>query len=335
MSDCLMSQRGGKYSIGRTITDDNVIPIHSLFERIWHVSGIDNTLTYPAVDNQGNICIPQSIHGIEKLSSTDGTKIWLNNDYTNVRSSVAIDSNNDIYVVYQSNKSVRKLSGIDGTEIWSNSDFSNAWAVAIDSDDNIYVTYQNTSGGVRKLSNKDGTEIWHFSNNELYSAIEIDNNNDVIVNQSDKFIRKLSGIDGKEIWNYSSSETFRDIIVISKQNNDVYIIATNVGLQKLSAIDGNLLWTYNGINNYNTENMVIDNAENLYIGDNSFNGILVHKISVINYKEYGMIGSLVGLNTAGCCGMILYKDYIYLIESTNSGAILNKCYRQNIYKINS
>ena len=331
MSECLMAQRGGKYTRGRTITDDNVTPVHCLFEQIWRANLSNDSFCSVCTDNQGNIYVSQRIGGITKLSETDGSQIWVNNDsiYYNLSSTAVVDESGDVYVVYRNDyydidaraKSIRKLSGIDGTEIWDKNDFRDAISVIVDNTGDIYVAYFSN---VEKLSGIDGTEIWNIYIPYGVTRMGFDNSGDIIL--LGYSVTKLSNVDKTIIWN--SGTLANDICDFAIIKNNIYV-TTNEGIKILSDVDGHIIST---INMYRGSEFILsDNADNLYVRNHSY----VDKISSINNKKYGTYFAT-GTNGMGrSCGFAIYNDYIYILTHNSSKKIniVNKCYNKNTYTI--
>ena len=335
MSECLMAQRGGKYTRGRTITDDNVTPVHYLFEQIWSANLSNDSFCSVYTDDQGNLYVSQQIGGITKLSETDGSQIWANNNssYDNVRNSAVVDESGDIYVVYKNThygtdakaKSIRKLSGIDGTEIWDKNDFQNASSVIVDNTGDIYVSYFSK---VEKLSGIDGAEIWDMDIPYGVTEMGFDNSGDIIL--LGNTVTKLSNVDKTIIWN--SGTLANNVYDFAISKNNIYV-TTNEGIKILSDVDGYIISTINM--DRGSEFILSDNAGNLYIASQNYSYANVDKISSINNKKYGTYFATSTNGTGGSCGFAIYNDYIYILtqDSSMKITIVNKCYSKNIYTI--
>ena len=306
MSECLMAQRGGKYTRGRTITDDNVTPVHFLFEQIWSANTSNSSSCSIDTDDQGNLYVSRRNGGIIKLSETDGSRIWVNtninyNDsdagnYYNMKNRAVVDESGDIYVVCDATfpyrntpaKCIRKLSGIDGREIWD-----------IDFPYDVY-------------------------------DMGVDNSGDIIL--LGDTVAKLSNVDKTIIWNSGPIDAYN--LAIGK--NNIYA-TTNEGIKILSDVDGHIIST---INKYRGQRFLLsDNADNLYISSSGDSYGCVDKISSINNKKYGTYVAMNTNNTGASYGFTIYNDYIYMVtlasppDLAGKINIVNKCYRKNVYTI--
>lgn len=336
MSECLMAQRGGKYTRGRTITDDNVTPVHFLFEQIWSANLSNDSFCSVDTDDQGNLYVSQQIGGITKLSETDGSQIWANNNssYDNMENRTVVDESGDIYVVYNNInygtdvKSIRKLSGIDGTEIWGQLDkneFQNASSVIVDNTGDIYVSYFSK---VEKLSGINGAKIWDIDLPYDVFDMGFDNSGDIIL--LGNTVTKLSNVDKTIIWN--SGALANNVYDFAISKNNIYV-TTNEGIKILSDVDGYIISTINM--DRGSEFILSDNADNIYISSSGDSYGCIDKISSINNKKYGAYFATSTNGTGGSCGFAIYNDYIYILtqDSSMKITIVNKCYSKNVYTI--
>ena len=316
MSECLMAQRGGKYTIGRTITEYNLATVHNPLTIMW---------TY---ENKSE------------------------NDPVVVNYSMAVDSlNNVIYLA--TNYGVYKLSTVDGSEIWHGSIAATAASIAVDSSNNaIYLT---AGYGVYKLSTVDGSEIWHKSIAESAHYIAVDSSNKVIYLAANYGVYKLSTVDGSEIWHGSTADIgisgYLESIAVDSSNNAIYLTAnyctstTNYGVYKLSTVDGSEIWHESMDNVRGTAgntNIAIDNYKDVVISyninclsDNGKSAKTLRKLSGIdgseiwhnNHITYPMNFSI---DDSGCIYIVssafgivwkLGRDGSGIWESVNVGAL--------------
>ena len=343
MSECLMAQRGGKYTRGRTITDDNVTPVHFLFEQIWSANTSNSSSCSIDTDDQGNLYVSRRSGGIIKLSETDGSRIWVNtninyNDsdagnYYNMKNRAVVDESGDIYVVCDATfpyrntpaKCIRKLSGIDGREIWDKDEYASN--VIADNTGDIYVSHYSE---VKKLSGIDGREIWDIDFPYDVYDMGVDNSGDIIL--LGDTVAKLSNVDKTIIWNSGPIGAYD--LAIGK--NNIYA-TTDEGIKILSDVDGHIIST---INKYRGQQFLLsDNADNLYISSSGDSYAGVDKISSINNKKYGTYVAMNTNNTGASYGFTIYNDYIYMVtlasppDLAGKINIVNKCYRKNVYTI--
>jgi hypothetical protein len=342
MSECLMAQRGGKYTRGRTITDDNVTPVHFLFEQIWSADLSKNFFCSIDTDDQGNLYVSSPMGGITKLSETDGSQIWANNSsYNNMQNRAVVDKSGDIYAVYYPSfpnaggpaQCIRKLSGIDGREIWDKDEYASN--VIADNTGDIYVSHYSE---VKKLSGIDGREIWDIDFPYDVYDMGVDNSGDIIL--LGDTVAKLSNVDKTIIWNSGPIGAYD--LAIGK--NNIYA-TTDEGIKILSDVDGHIIST---INKYRGQRFLLsDDADDLYIfrdrspyGDVNVDAdVVVDKISTINNKKYGTYVAANADKNQGSYGLTIYNDYIYIVVDISSQyfdgdiTIVSKCYRKNIYTI--
>ena len=247
MSECLMAQRGGKYTIGRTITEYNLATFHNPLTIMW---------TY---ENKGE------------------------NDPVVVNYSMAVDSSNKV-IYLATNYGVYKLSTVDGSEIWHGSIAATGHSIAVDSSNNaIYLT---ADYGVYKLSTEDGSEIWHGSTADIgirgcIESMAVDSSNKVIYLVTNYGVYKLSTVDGSEIWHKSMDnvggntrtthiaiDNYKDIVISYSINYLDRAGQPNNTLEKISSLDGTSIWANNYVDF--PMNFSIDDSGCIYIGSSAF-----------------------------------------------------------------
>ncbi len=195
---------------------------------------------------------------------------WINEVTSTRLAGVAMDSNDNIYVVGGSSDLILAKYGNDGTPIWSkslgsvNNDFGNG--IAIDSSDNIIVcgTYRRTTNNRDALVAKydsDGNLIWART---MLGTGDSDNFLAVAVDPSD------------------------DIIVAGTTNTSGGT-GTNCFLVKYST-DGNLYWqrALGGSGTDSADAVAVDSSGNIYIGGASDSMGTNYGFFVAKYNSAGV-----------------------------------------------
>ena len=273
MSECLMAQRGGKYTIGRTITEYNLATVHNPLTIMWTYENKGENdpvvVNYSmAVDSSNKVIYLATNYGVYKLSTVDGSEIWHESiadiGISGYLESIAVDSSNKV-IYLATNYGVYKLSTVNGSEIWhgSTADIGISGyleSIAVDSSNNaIYLTANystsTTNYGVYKLSTVDGSEIWHESMDNVGGTagttnIAIDNYKDVVISYnvnyladtgtSAKTLRKLSGIDGSEIWHNNHISYPMNFSI--DDSGCIYIGSSAFGIVWKLGRDGSGIW---------------------------------------------------------------------------------------------
>jgi uncharacterized delta-60 repeat protein len=252
---------------------------------------------------------------------------WINEVTSTRLAGVAIDSNDNIYVVGGSSDLILAKYGNDGTPMWSvalgsvNNDFGNG--IAIDSSDNIIVcgTYRRTTNNRDALVAKydsDGNLIWART---MLGTGDSDNFLAVAVDPSDN-------------------------IIVAGTTNTSGGTGTNCFLVKYST-DGNLTWqrALGGSGTDSADAVAVDSSGNIYIGgaSNSMGtnyGFFVAKYnSSGSYQwgsktQFGECNSLLvdASDTIWAFGRENYdgvRTNYWIIRYNSSGTVLYKSRRGN------
>ncbi len=183
-------------------------------EYLWTTSygqDFDDDYAYDiAMDSNGNISLVglfdvgggSSNYRVLKVSPADGSIIWkyklLNGWPAN---SVAVDSNDNVYVVEDS--SIYKLDS-DGFYLWSKST-GGAVAVAVDQAGGVFVASgTGINAKVVRYTQLSGLTSWTTNLGTTVKGVEVDLNGDIIVTGAG-YIKKLRASDGAILWSQSAS----------------------------------------------------------------------------------------------------------------------------------
>lgn len=259
MSDCLMSQRGGKYSRGKTITDENMSVVHKIGDIIWGPNTFKNCARIKA-SNHYFYCTRLNAMAVGRcafmcIDPNNGDIIW-QLDYN---SFCELDVKSTLYgnlVLIGFRGSAHGASfvcyDINGNYKYGYSD-SSGYARSVDGcclDDNGN-SYAALEGGYLVKVNLNGEVEWKISKSTYSSKIIIANNYLYCITEDINHIISISkysllgDINDSNYFSFSvSSDSFEFYISINSDMTNLYISASG----KVYAIDitnsvGSLIYT--------------------------------------------------------------------------------------------
>jgi len=331
MSECLMAQRGGKYTRGRTITDYNISVVHNLFDRIDSSNLFRGSYLGCGFDKSGYIYLAMSDYTLKKISCIDYSVIWSVYHATLFDvlpgRHIVIDDAGDIYLI-DFHHDIVKVSGEDGSIIWNVYITNSVCDITIGNSGFIYVV----DSSVHKLQAIDGSEIWSvLPATYNYNCIVADTMGNICVTYSyynDNThvvpnVFKISGVNGSLIWNVCIEWYARYVSV--DLNNDFYVLVGNgapLKIYKFSGIDGSQIW---------------ENTSGIYTSTVSDEGYVYTNDGNTHLKRISLDGSTSLTSTDGFqynvkC-LILYKDFIIIINEYDGNVQIFRDYRKIFYKI--
>ena len=180
-------------------------------------------------DSAGNIYVAKYYDVVEKYDSS-GQFLLQWGGYTSpptngsfdLISSIAVDSQDYVYVTDRINARVQKFDS-SGNFIWAASLSSTpAQGIAIDSSDNVYVL--NGIGKIEKFSSS-GTLLASWNNNNGGRSVAIDSSNNVYITRFSA--RRVEKYNSSGTLLSSFATTFRPHGIEIDQNGDLYVSARN------------------------------------------------------------------------------------------------------------
>lgn len=202
-----------------------------------------------AIDHDGNIILPSLTDlGAIKVSP-DGEVIWtcnISSAYKNQTISVAVDSNNNVFV--GCSLTCAKISS-DGVHQWTKNQVGGD-CVCVDDEDYVYVTYYGDSSTryFCKLNNSDGSVVWggsRSSNSNIFAMYGMNftkDGNPIGYDPYNNYVTIYPKSGGNYLKQISSTSGGYAPIGVNKQDGSIYI-PYDTQIRKYTDNLASLVWT--------------------------------------------------------------------------------------------
>lgn len=263
-------------------------------------------------DSEGNVYGVEKIEAIEEYIDNKNitSQSWRKDK--EAASSLAIDSNGNIYSGPSNSSSGRFLDKLttDGQIIWQKFEYESIRNIAISESDDIFFTTLSSNGQLIKI-NRNGDIIWR-KNFQNINGVVIGEEHNIYISQVDRLIK--IDYDANIIW----ERAFIGIGSIEYKNGYVYVNnSEKSNIAKISKLTTNnfLLWEYNHESPTSLlSNIAVDNEDNVYFSER------VSKRGIVKLSSDGV--KLWDFTTISCGTLTVSESgYIYGASGAFNGTL--------------